>query len=171
MADQIRITFPDGSKRDFDRGVSPHSIAVSISNSLAKRTVAALLNDELISVEAQIKVDATLELLDFSSPQGRDVFWHTSAHILAQAVKELYPAARLGIGPPVAEGFYYDVEFPQPISAEDLQAIEERMQSIVEQNLPLQRSELSREEAKRLFSEMDELYKVELIDELERLKG
>jgi threonyl-tRNA synthetase len=168
MADQIRITFPDGSKRDFDRGVSPHSIAVSISNSLAKRTVAALLNDELISVEAQIKVDATLELLDFSSPQGRDVFWHTSAHILAQAVKELYPAARLGIGPPVAEGFYYDVEFPQPISAEDLQAIEERMQSIVEQNLPLQRSELSREEAKRLFSEMDELYKVELIDELEQ---
>ncbi|MBC8478134.1 threonine--tRNA ligase [bacterium] len=167
MADQVRITFPDGSNKLVDQGTSPREIAALISNSLAKRTLAALLNDTLVSVDHAIDTDVSIELLDFSSPQGRDVYWHSSAHILAQAVKQLYPTARLGIGPPVEEGFYYDIEFPEPISSENLLEIEERMQKIIEQDLPIQRSELNRDDARRLFAEMDELYKVELIDDLE----
>jgi len=167
MADQVRITFPDESSEQFDRGITPHAVAASISNSLAKRTVAARLDNRVVGIDFPIEADCRLELLDFNSPAGKEVFWHSSAHILAQAVKQLYPDTRLWVGPAVEQGFYYDIDFPEPISAHDLPRIEERMQELVEQDLPYERSELSREEAKRLFEEMGETYKLELIDEFE----
>ena len=166
MADQVQITFPDGARREYPAGKTALEIAREISPGLAKKSVAARFDDQVISLETPITTDGKLEFLDFSTPEGRDVYWHSSAHILAQAVKELYPQARLGIGPPVEDGFYYDIEFPEPISAADLETIEKRMQDIVRRNLPFERRELSREEAAEFFTANGEKYKVELIRDL-----
>lgn len=164
MAEQIKITLPDGSVHQHPSGVTAMDIAKSISSGLARRMVAARSKGQVISLLQPLTTDTDLELLDFNTPEGRDVYWHSSAHILAQAVKELYPGARLGVGPPVEAGFYYDIEFPEPFSAEDLEKVEAKMQEIVRKNIPFIREEISRDAAVERFREMDEPYKVELIE-------
>jgi len=165
---KINITFPDGSKKEFDSGVLPLEIAEGISHGLAKRTLAAKVNDNLVALNHPINENSSLQLLTFNENEGRDLFWHSSAHLMAQAIKRLYPEARLGIGPPVDDGFYYDIDLDTKLSPEDFDKIEAEMLKIVEENLEVQRTEFAdNDEAIKFFNEKNENLKVELIQEFE----
>jgi len=165
---KINITFPDGSKKEFDSGVLPLEIAEGISHGLAKRTLAAKVNDNLVALNHPINENSSLQLLTFNENEGRDLFWHSSAHLMAQAIKRLYPEAQLGIGPPVDDGFYYDIDLDTKLSPEDFDKIEAEMLKIVEENLEVQRTEFAdNDEAIKFFNEKNENLKVELIQEFE----
>ncbi|MFR9201118.1 MAG: threonine--tRNA ligase [Candidatus Gastranaerophilaceae bacterium] len=162
----MNITFPDGSVRQYDDGVSALDIAASIGQRLRKSTLAAELDGSLCDASQPITGDHSLKLLSFSDPGGRWTYRHTAAHILAQAVKRLFPDAKLAIGPAIDDGFYYDFDTEQSFSPEDLGRIEKEMAVICQQNLDMERFELPRNEAVALMKEMDEPYKVELIEDL-----
>lgn len=163
---KITITFPDNSQQEFEAGVTPLEIAKSISNRLAKQAVAAKFNDTVISLTQPLTESGTLQILTFKDKEGRDVFWHSSAHLMAQAIKRLFPEAKLGIGPSIEDGFYYDIDLDRPITPEDFPAIEAEMAKIVDENLPIERKELSFEEAIEFFKKIHEDLKVELIREI-----
>lgn len=163
----IQITFPDGSRREYAAGVTGLDIAKDLSNSLAKKALAVKVNEHVRDLTRPIAEDAEFQILTFDDPEGRDVFWHSSAHVMAQAVLELFPGTKLAIGPPIDEGFYYDFDSPEPFSDDDLEKIEKRMKQIVKANHEFSRRECSKEEAISLFGDKDEDYKLELISELE----
>jgi threonyl-tRNA synthetase len=163
----IKIKFPDGSVNEFKEGVTPKEIAKKLPSAIRKNALCAKVNGELVDMTYRIKDDAEFELVDFESKEGKKVFWHTSSHILAQAVKRLFPEARLAIGPPIDEGFYYDFDLLK-IGEEDLPKIEKECKKIISENLELKRKEVSKEEAQKLF--INEPYKLELIDDLEEEK-
>jgi threonyl-tRNA synthetase len=160
----IRVTFPDGSVKEFPRGTTALTIAEGISRRLAEAAVAARVNDVLVDLTRPINGDATLQLLTCDDPEGLEVYRHSTAHLLAQAVMELFPEARPTIGPVVEEGFYYDFFAPRPFTPEDLEKIEARMVEIARQNAPVARRELTRQEALELFA--DNQFKLEMIEEM-----
>ncbi len=163
--DMIEITFPDGNKKKYDKHVTPEAIAQGISPSLKKRCVAAKVNDNLVDLNRPIEEDASLRLITKKDPEALDVLRHSTAHLMAEAIKQMYPDANFGVGPAIDEGFYYDVDFRDvTLSEDDLPAIEERMQSIVDQGGKITRSVISREETLELFK--DDPYKLELIRDL-----
>ncbi|MDN5364399.1 MAG: threonyl-tRNA synthetase [Eubacteriales bacterium] len=162
----IKITFPDGSVREYQEGITPLEIARSISNSLAKKVLVARVNDQLVDLTRPLYEDATIKLYTFDDPEGRDTYRHTASHILAQAVKRLFPDVKLGIGPAIENGFYYDFDTSHTFTPDDFAKIEAEMEKIIKEDLPVERKELDREEAIRLFTEMGENYKVELIRDL-----
>jgi len=166
-AKNIQITFPDGSKKEYEAGVTGLDIAKSISNSLAKKALAVKVNGQTRDLKRPITEDSEFQILTFDDPDGKDVFWHSSSHVMAQAVLELFPGTKLAIGPPIDEGFYYDFDSPEPFSEDDLAKIEKRMKEIVKSNFEFSRRECSKEEAVSLFGDKDENYKLELISELE----
>ena len=141
------ITFPDGSKREFADGSTPLDIAFSISPRLGKATLSCQLDGKNADAFRPIDGDHEVKFNTFDDADGRWAFRHTSAHILAQAVKHLYPEAKLAIGPAIEDGFYYDFDVETPFSTEDLAKIEKEMERIQKENLPLERFELPREEA------------------------
>ncbi len=163
----IQITFPDGSRREYTAGITGLDIAKDISNSLAKKALAVKVDGQVRDLNRPIAEDAEFQILTFDDPEGKDVFWHSSAHVMAQAVLDLFPGTKLAIGPPIDEGFYYDFDSPEPFSDDDLERIEKRMKQIVKANHEFSRKECSKEEAISLFSDKDENYKLELISELE----
>lgn len=161
----MKITFPDGSCKEFDNGVSAYDIAKSISNSLAKKAIVARFNGELVDLTTPLEEDGSLEILTNKDEDALTVMRHSAAHLMAQALRRLYPNIKLGIGPVIENGFYYDVDNgDQPITEEDLPKIEAEMKKIVSENLPITRHVCSREEAAEKFA--DDPYKVELIAEL-----
>ena len=162
----INITFPDGSVRRFEDGVNAYAVAESISPRLRKATLAAELNGELYDAALPIHGDCTLKLLTFADDGGKWTYRHTGAHILAQAVKRLWPEVKLAIGPAIDNGFYYDFDAPFNFTQENLDAIEAEMRKICKEKLKLERFELPREEAIKYMQEKDEPYKVELINDL-----
>jgi threonyl-tRNA synthetase len=165
---KLNITFPDGSKKEFKSGIMPIEIAEGISHSLAKKTLAAKIDDKVVALNHPIKENASLQLLTFDDNEGRDLFWHSSAHLMAQAVKRLYPEAQLGIGPPIDDGFYYDIDLDKKLSPEDFDAIENEMNKIVDQDLKVERHEFANnDEAIKFFKEKNENLKIELIQEFE----
>ncbi len=163
---QVKVTLVDGSEKWYPAGINPGEIASEIGPGLSRSALIAKVNDTYIDLNRPITEDARLEIVTFESKEGKSAFRHTAAHILAQAVKRLYPSARLGIGPSIEDGFYYDFDVETPFSTEDLERIEKEMRKIVKENYPLERIEVDREEAVRLFSKMGEAYKVELIRDL-----
>ena len=163
---QITITFPDKSQQKVEKGTTPLDIARQISNSLAKRAVAAKVNGRIVSLLEPLQESAEIEILTFKEDEGREVFWHSSAHLMAQAIKRLWPEAQLGIGPPIDDGFYYDIDLDRQITPEDFPLIEQEMAKIVDENLPTQRKVLSADEAIDFFRKKHELLKVELIEDL-----
>ncbi|RMH62013.1 MAG: threonine--tRNA ligase [Calditrichaeota bacterium] len=165
--EQITLTFPDGSQKSFDKGVTPLEVAATISNSLRKKAVAAKLNDRIVALNTPLEEDARIDILTFKEPEGREVFWHSSAHLMAQAIKRLYPEAELGIGPPIADGFYYDIDLDKKFTPDDLEQIEAEMAKIVEEDWPITRRVLSKEEALQFFEEKNEHLKLELINEID----
>ena len=158
----VTITLPDGSQKRFPRGVTLREIAETISPRLAREALVADVNGTLRDLSSRVEEDASVRFLTFDDPQGREVFWHSTAHLLAQAVLRLRPGAKLTIGPPIEEGFYYDID-TEPFTEEDLKRIEEEMQRIVKEDYEIIREEVTKEEARERFKENP--YKLELLDE------
>lgn len=162
----IKITFPNGDVKEFPKGTTTEEIAGSISPGLRKKAIAGKLNDRLIDLYAPINEDGAIEIITSDSEEGLDVYRHSSAHLLAHAVSRLYPEAKFGIGPTIQDGFYYDIDYKESFTPEDLEKIEKEMRRIVNENVPVRRSVLSRAEALKRFGDIGENYKVELINEL-----
>ena len=162
----MKITLKDGSVREYDRPMSAYEIACDISEGLGRMACLANINGEDKDLRTVIGGDAALSIYTARDPQGLAALRHTASHVMAQAIKHLYPSAKLAIGPSIAEGFYYDIDFAEPISADDLTKIEDEMKKIVKQDLPLERYELPREEAIAWAKSVEEPYKVELITDL-----
>ena len=161
----IQITLKDGSVKEAEAGISAAQFAKSIGMGLYKAACAARVNGKAVDLRTPLTEDCQVEILTFDDPDGRWAFRHTASHILAQAVKRLYPKVKLAIGPAIDNGFYYDFDTDTPFTPEDLAKIEGEMKKIVKENLALERIEVSPEEAKKLFEEAGEKYKVELVEE------
>ena len=162
----MKITLKDGSVREYDKSMSVYEIASDISEGLARVAMAGEVNGEVVDLRTVVSEDCELNILTFQDEGGKDTFRHTSSHILAQAVKRLYPETKLAIGPAIADGFYYDVDRDIPFTTEDLEKIEKEMNKIVKEALPVESFTLPREEAIALMKEKEEPYKVELIEDL-----
>ncbi len=163
----INITFPDGSVRQYEAGVTPLDIAKSISEGLARNVLSAKVNDKVIELYRPINEDATVQLLTWNDEEGKHTFWHTSAHLLATALQELYPGIKFGIGPAIENGFYYDIDFGKyEVSSEDFPKIEKKMMELVQAKTPITRREVSKAEAIDFFTKKGDQYKLERISEL-----
>ena len=160
------ITLPDGSTRQFDHPVTVLDVAAAIGAGLAKATLAGRVNDVLVDASTLIDADCALTIITAKDADGLEVIRHSTAHLLAQAVKSLFPSAQITIGPVIEDGFYYDVAFERPFTPDDLSASEKEMQRLVKADLELERKTLSRDEAIQLFEGMGEHYKVEIIRDL-----
>ena len=162
----INITLKDGSKIQVESGSTAYDVAVKISQGLAKKALGARVNGESIDLMKKLDTDCELEILTFDDEDGRWDLRHTASHILAQAVKKIYPNAKLAIGPAIDNGFYYDFDLETPFTPEDLEKIEKEMEKIVKEKITIERFELPRDEAIKFMKEKDEPYKVELIEDL-----
>jgi len=169
MADQtIKITFPDGSEKEFEKGVSGYDVASSISQGLARQALAVKVNGLVRDLNSPITEDAQIQILTWDNPEGKAVYWHSSAHLMAEALEALYPGVKFGIGPAIENGFYYDVDLgDRKISPEDLETIEEKMRELSKRDVPYERRPVSKSEALTYFKEKGDEYKIELIEDLE----
>ncbi len=164
----IKITFPDGSVREYAKGTTPLQVAESISSRLAQDVLASTVNGEAWDLTRAIDTDATIQLHKWDDAEGKHAFWHSSAHLLAEALQELYPGIQFGIGPAIENGFYYDVDPGTAVIKEsDLPQIEKKMMEIASRKESLQRQEISKADALTMFGDRGETYKCELISELE----
>ena len=162
----VRLTFPDGSVKEFESGVSAAEVAESIGPRLARSAVAAKIDGRLVDIAESVTDDVAIEIVTDSTEEGLEVLRHTASHVMAQAVKRLFPGAKLAIGPSIEDGFYYDFEFPDGIATEDLERIEAEMQKIIDEDITIERVVLDRDEALKLAREQDQPYKVELMQDL-----
>ena len=160
------ITLPDGSRRSFDNPVSVHDVAASIGPGLAKAALAGRVDGELVDTSRLIEQDAELAIITDRDEEGLDVIRHSTAHLLAQAVKQLFPSVQVTIGPTIEDGFYYDFSFERPFTPDDLKAIETRMKELVKADIPVSRSLMSRDEAVSYFRGIGEEYKAEIIESI-----
>lgn len=164
----IKITLPDGSVREVQSGTTAMQVAQSISEGLARNVLAAEVNGEVVDASRQIMDDSTLKLLTWSDETGKSTMWHSSAHLMAEALEALYPGVKLAIGPPIENGFYYDVDFGgHTFSQEDFDKLEKKMLELARTKSEFLRKEVSKEEAVRYFTEKGDPYKLELIQDLE----
>lgn len=169
MSELITVTLPDGSVKEVEKGTTPEQVAESIAKSLKKKGLAAKWNGELVDFNRELKENGVLEIVTPDHEDALQVLRHSTAHLMAQAIKRLYPSVKFGVGPAIENGFYYDTDSEQPITEEDLEKIEQEMMAIVKENLPIVRKEISREDALKLFE--DDPYKVELITDLPEDEG
>lgn len=164
----INITLPDGAVKQYPVGVTALDIAKSISEGLARNVLSAKVNGEIWDSTRPINTDASLQLFTWNDKEGKSTFWHSSAHLLAEALEALHPGTKFGIGPPIEQGFYYDIDTgDEVLSSSDLQAIENKMQELARQNNAYQRKEISKAEAIAYFKEKNDEYKLELLEDLE----
>jgi len=170
MADKVSVVLPDGSRKEYSAGTAISQILRDFNPALAKEALAAFLNGRMVDLSEKVHEDSEIKIITFDSEEGKEVFWHSSSHVMAQAVQNLFPGVKLAIGPPIKEGFYYDFDTPKPFEPEDLTKVELRMKEIVEQNHPFIRTELTRSEAEKIFGQKGENYKLEILSELEEDK-
>ncbi|MBA2873768.1 threonine--tRNA ligase [Thermaerobacillus caldiproteolyticus] len=166
MSDVIRITFPDGAVKEFPKGTTTEDIAASISPGLKKKAIAGKLNDRFIDLRTPIYEDGTISIITQDMPEALEILRHSTAHLMAQAIKRLYKNVKLGVGPVIENGFYYDIDMEESLTPEDLPKIEKEMQKIAKENLEIVRKEVSREEAIRLYQEIGDNLKLELINDI-----
>ena len=157
------IRLPDGSQKSFSGPVTAAEVAQSIGAGLARAALAAKVDGKLVDLSTTIEKDADLAIVTPKSPEGLDILRHSTSHLMAQAVQELFPGAQVTIGPVIENGFYYDFSYKRPFTPEDLGAIEKRMAEIVKKDLPVERKIMSRDEAVRFFQSIGEKYKAEII--------
>ncbi|CAN7429789.1 threonine--tRNA ligase [Peribacillus frigoritolerans] len=162
----IKVQFPDGQQKEYPQGITVESVAGSISSSLRKKAVAGKLDKQLVDLSHKLNKDGELSILTLDSDEGLQVLQHTSAHVLAQAVKRLYQKVELGMGPVVEDGFYYDFKLDHPLSSEDLQAIEKEMEHIISENLEIKRIEVNDEEAVKIFQDRGESFKLDIAENI-----
>ena len=164
----IKITFPDGSVREFEKGTTSMQVAESISSRLAQDVLAAKVNGEVWDLTRPIDTDATIELLKWEDEDGKHAYWHSSAHLMAEAVQILYPHAKFGIGPAIENGFYYDIDFGDtPVKDADFHKIEAKMMELIANKEEIKRQSITKTDALKMFGDRNEGYKVELINDLE----
>ncbi|WP_304068760.1 threonine--tRNA ligase [Pedobacter glucosidilyticus] len=164
----IKITLPDGSIREYEKGTNAHQIALSISEGLARNVLAAVVNGEVWDASRPIEQDASLKLLTWNDADGKSTFWHSSAHLLAEALEVLYPGTKFGIGPAIETGFYYDVDFgDHQISSDDFKKIEDKIIELAKGKFEYIRKSISKAEALKYFEEKGDEYKLDLIKDLE----
>ncbi len=167
MAEQIQITLPDGSSHTFDRGVTGYDIASHISSGLARQALAVKVDGRVRDLDMPIENDASVQILTWNDAEGKSTFWHSTAHLMAEALEALYPGVKFGIGPSIENGFYYDVDLgDRKLSTEDLEEIEAKMRELAKRDVRYERRNVSKDEALDYFREKDDEYKLELIDEL-----
>lgn len=163
----VQVTYiKNGSKHEFPAGTALADMIEALDKGLRKKALCGTVNGKLVDLAAVVEEDCEVDLLTFDDPKGRDVYRHSCSHVMAQAVKRLYPKTKIAIGPAIADGFYYDFDPVKPFTPESLEEISKEMDNIIRENLPIKRFELSREEAIKLFKEKGETYKVELIEDL-----
>ena len=164
----INITFPDGNVKQFEAGVTPFQVAESISPRFAADILAAKVNDQEWDISRPINEDAAIQLFKWDDAEGKHAFWHSSAHLLAEALQELYPGVKFGIGPAIENGFYYDIDPGEhKITSDDFDKIEKKMAELVAKKEAIVRQDISKEDALKMFGDRGEEYKCELISELE----
>jgi threonyl-tRNA synthetase len=164
---RIKVILLDGSEVELNKNATLYDAALKISQKFAKEAIAGIVNGVKKDLNYTLKNNDRIEILTFASPEGKEVYYHSTSHIMAQAVKELFPQAKLAIGPAIKDGFYYDFDLDRSFTPEDMVVIEKKMEEIINRNLPLKRIEVSREEANKLFEERKEDYKVELLRDLQ----
>jgi threonyl-tRNA synthetase len=163
----INITLPDGSVRAYESGTTAHQIALSISEGLARNVLAAVVNGKIWDASRAIETDATLRLLTWNDTEGKSTFWHSSAHLMAEALEALYPGVKLGIGPAIETGFYYDVDFgDREFSSDNFKEIEDKILELARNKADYERSNISKSEAEKYFTEKGDEYKLDLIKDL-----
>lgn len=165
--ENIKITLPDGSVKEVDKGTTPLQVAESISGRLAKEAIVAKADGKMIDLNSPLNSDTSLQLFTFNDEEGRETYWHSTSHLMAHAVQEMYPEAKFGVGPAIESGFYYDIDINTKLSEEDLPKIEKKMKQIAEKNNVFKRSELSKKEAEELWKKKGDEYKLELIEGLD----
>ncbi len=166
--DQVELTFPDGSSREYASGVTGNDVALSISEGLARNALAVEVDGEVRDLSRPIEHNAELRILTWNDAGGKLAFWHSTAHLMAEALEALYPGVKFGIGPPIEQGFYYDVDLgDRKLSSDELADIEAKMYELANRDVPYERREVSKEEALDYYTDKGDEYKVELINELE----
>ena len=164
------VTLPDGSHRSFAEPVTVHDVAADIGAGLAKAALAGKVDGQLVDTSYRIENDAELAIVTERDEDGVDIIRHSTAHLMAMAVQELFPGAQVTIGPVIDNGFYYDFKYDRPFTNEDLARIEKRMEELSKQDLPVSRSIMSRDEAIKLFEDMGEEYKVRIIQDIPAMR-
>ncbi|GLP98641.1 threonine--tRNA ligase [Methylophaga thalassica] len=162
----ISVTLPDGSQRQFDHPVSIHDVAADIGTGLARAALAGKVDGKLVDTSFVIDHDAEIAIITERDEEGLDVIRHSTSHLMAQAVKQLYPEAQVTIGPVIEDGFYYDFSYKEAFTPDDLDKIQKRMEEIVKQDLPVVREEISRDAGIELFRDMGEVYKAEILEDI-----
>ena len=160
------IKYPDGSQKEYESGVKVSEITGDISQGLLRQSLGAVVNGEILGLDDKVYEDSDFKVVKFEDKEGKQIFWHTASHIMAYAIQELYPEAKFAIGPSTETGFYYDLDLEHRFVEEDFKAIEDKMKEIAKKDLPVERIEISREEALAYFKEKNQDYKVELINDL-----
>lgn len=160
------IKYPDGSQKEYESGVKVSQITGDISEGLLRQSLGAVVNGEVLGLDDKVYEDADFKVVKFEDKEGKQIFWHTASHIMAYAIQELYPDTKFAIGPSTETGFYYDLDLEHRFVEEDFKAIEDKMKEIAKKDLPVERIEISREEALKHFKEKGQDYKVELINDL-----
>ena len=161
--EKIKIKFPDGSSNDFDKGVSGLQVAKSISMRLADEALAIEINGETKDLNTKLTVDSSVRILTFNDEEGKEVYWHSSSHLMAHAIQDIYPEAKFGVGPAIKDGFYYDFDINTHLTDYDLLKIEKRMMEISKEDCPFVRKELKKQEAIDFFKEKGDNYKLEIL--------
>ncbi len=162
----IEVTLPDGSKREFDAQVTVGDVAASIGAGLARAALAGKVNGKLVDLSTPITENSTVAIITDKDPEGLEIIRHSTSHLMAQAVKELFPDAQVTIGPVIENGFYYDFSMPHSLTLEDLPKIEKKMDEIVKRDLKIEREEMDRDEAVKFFKSIGENYKAEIIESI-----
>jgi threonyl-tRNA synthetase len=165
--EKIKITFPDGSTKEFEKGITGLQIAESISRKLAQEALAVEVNGNVKDLNNPINYNAAIRILTFDDEKGKDVYWHSTSHLMAHAVQEIYPEAKFGVGPAIDAGFYYDIDINSPLTENDLRIIEKKMMDISDKDYPFIREELSKDSAVELFKKKGDNYKLEILSELD----
>src|SRR5690625_4188584 len=164
----INITLPDGSVRSYEKGATAMDVAKSISEGLARNVLAAEVNGEIWDADREIETDADVRLLTWNDDKGKFAFWHSSAHLLAEALEALYPGVKFGIGPAIETGFYYDVDFgDMEFSSDEFKRIEDKMKELAKRKETFTRKSVSKSDALDFFTEKGDEYKLDLIKDLE----
>ncbi|WP_040286210.1 threonine--tRNA ligase [Sporosarcina koreensis] len=164
MPESVQLKFPDGAVKEFPAGTTTEDVAASISPGLRKNALAGKLGEQLIDLKTPIEHDGDIAIITSQSPEALEILRHSTAHLLAQAVKRNFPDAKLGVGPAIENGFYYDIDSPTPITADDLPELEKEMKRIIGENLPVVRHTVTRAEAQKRFEEINDEYKQELLE-------
>ena len=167
---KIKITFPDGAVKEFDNGITGFQIAQSISKRLADDVLAVKFNDFNSRSSSSITEDGTVKFLTFDDAEGKEVYWHSSSHLMAHAVQDIFPEAKFGVGPAIEAGFYYDIDINTQLSEDHLKLIEDKMIELSKTDSRFEREELSQKDAIEFFKKKGDQYKIELLTEMDENK-